>query len=68
MSVVKDATRKCVSTSCIIFYVIGSVGIILASMFLYFWVKRVKVFWESWKVQNEHWVVKIEDEGGRIVV
>ncbi|XP_012554962.1 uncharacterized protein LOC100206214 isoform X1 [Hydra vulgaris] len=61
-SVVKDASRRCSSTPCLVFYAVGCIGVILGTLFVVYWSKRARTFVNRWMEQNEEWVVLIEDE------
>lgn len=60
-SVVKDASRECSSTPCIVFYAVGCIGVVLGTLFLIYWSKRAKHFINQWLEQNEEWVVLLEN-------
>ncbi|XP_065062335.1 E3 ubiquitin-protein ligase MARCHF4-like [Rhopilema esculentum] len=57
ISVVKDASNKCISTPCIVFYIVGCIGAILATAFSIYFGKRVKDFFRHWININEEWVI-----------
>jgi len=60
-SVVKDASRECSSTPCIVFYAVGCIGVVLGTLFLIYWSKRAKHFINQWLEQNEEWVVLLDN-------
>ncbi len=56
-SVAKDASEKCISTPCIIFYSIGCLSAILATIFMVYFGKRAKEYLRQLIRINEVWVV-----------
>lgn len=56
-SVIKDASRLCSSTPCLVFYAVGCIGVILGTLFLVYWTKRARTFINHWVELNEEWVV-----------
>lgn len=56
-SVAKDASSHCTSTPCVVFYIVGCLGAVLASVFMIYFAKRAKDFVKHWVRINEDWVI-----------
>ena len=61
-SVVKEASRLCSTTPCLVFYAVGCIGIFLGTLFLIYWSKRAKMFLCHWVELNEEWVIVSEKD------
>ena len=57
ISVIKDASRRCTSTPCVIFYMVGCTGGLLAAIFTVHFGKQAKLFINQWVATNQKWVV-----------
>eukprot|EP00111_Clytia_hemisphaerica_P017887 TCONS_00052913-protein len=65
-SVVKDASKHCATTPCLVFYAVGIIGVILGTLFLMYWSKRAKVFISHWVELNEEWVIVVDNEDQKL--
>ena len=57
LSVIKDASRGCTSTTCIVFYVLGCSGAVLGIIFLWFWAKKSAVYFKKLLILNQDWLL-----------
>ena len=54
-----NASDLCISTACIIFYVVNGFGVILDAAFLYFWWTKCLFYWRKWCALNQEWSIVI---------
>ena len=57
ISVVKDASSSCTSTPCVVFYIVGCIGALLAAIFTVHFGKRSKAVIEEWISMNQEWIL-----------
>ncbi|XP_028394010.1 uncharacterized protein LOC114518248 isoform X1 [Dendronephthya gigantea] len=57
LSVIKDASRGCTTTTCVVFYVLGCTGAILGVVFLWFWAKKSAVYFTKLLTLNQVWLL-----------
>ena len=56
-SITKDATQRCTSNACIVFYVLGAIGALLGLAFFYHWFKKSLIYIQKWIALNEEWTL-----------
>lgn len=54
-----NASDLCISTACVIFYVVNGFGVILDAAFLYFWWTKCLFYWRKWCALNQEWSIVI---------
>lgn len=58
-SIAINASELCMTTACIIFYVVNGFGVILDTVFLYFWWTKCLFYWRKWCALNQEWSIVI---------
>lgn len=56
-SITKDASQRCTSNACIVFYVLGAIGVLLGLAFFYHWLKKSIKYIQKWIALNEEWTL-----------
>lgn len=56
-SITKDASQRCASNACIVFYVLGAIGALLGMAFFYHWFKKSLKYIQKWLALNEEWTL-----------
>lgn len=58
-SITINASELCMSTACIIFYVVNGFGVVLDAVFLYFWWTKCLFYWRKWCALNQEWSIVV---------
>lgn len=58
-SISVSASELCVSTACVIFYVVNGFGIILDAALLYCWWTKCLFYWRKWCALNQDWSIVV---------
>jgi len=57
LSIHVNASERCKSTACLIFYVVNGFGIVLDAAFLWFWWIKCVWYWRKWWAINQDWSI-----------
>ncbi len=68
LSIQVNASERCKSTACLIFYVVNGFGILLDAAFLWFWWIKCWIYLKKWCAINQDWVISDDKSGSSTIL